>query len=142
MNRYTPHATTTTQTSSLSLEPNEATTNVTKNDDKICDHEGTRRDLKPEAGLLEPHSVTDTQALSHSQGPSTAKKDDKVVQEGPKPESVGIQFPAAQSVDATQQSETTTATTQATGTVLDSYCEEQAVVEETVDCIGYDNVTF
>ena len=85
--------------------------------------------MKPEAGL---HSVTDTQALSLSQGPSTAEKNDKGGQEGPEPESVGVetaQFLAVQPVDATPQSETATATTQAIGTVLDSYCEEQAVVE-------------
>ena len=126
-----PHTTTTTQASSLSLEPSEATINVGKIDDKI--REGTQKDVEPEADL-KPHPVNVTQALSLSHRPSTAKKDgkfkDKGIQEGPEPKSVGLenaQFPA-QSVHATWQLESPT-TSPAISTVLNSHCEEQTVVE-------------
>ena len=130
-----PQAATTTQASSLSLEPSETTTNVAKSDDKI--REGTREDFEPEAGL-EPHPVTTTQqALSLSQGPNrttnTAEKDDennKGTQEGPEPECISLESELlpVQSVDIIQQSEAIT-TPPAVATVLDSNREEQAVVE-------------
>ena len=125
-----PHATTTTQASSLSLEPSEATINVGKNDDKV--HEGTQKDIEtePDEACLEPHPVTNTQALSLRHGPSTAEKDakfkDNEMQESPELESVGMETAAQfhpQSVHATQQSESTTTST-AIGTVLNSHCEE------------------
>jgi hypothetical protein len=134
-----PQAATTAQTSSLSLEPSEATssaTNVAKsNDSKTRSGEGTRKD---EAGLvLEPLPVTSTHASSTSNLRSTdavenGEKKTRGTQQVLEPESVGLEnlIVAVRSVDIASQSEATTTTPPAIGTVTDSSREEQDFVDE------------
>ena len=136
----------TAQTSSLSLEPNEAASaiNVAKGDaDKTQCHggEGTRKD---EADLVsEPIPVTNTHGTLSANLISTdvVKNDEKKTRgtrEVLEPESIGletVQLPAAESVDVASQSEAT-ATPPPIGTVMDSNREEQDVVDEEEKKLG------
>ena len=131
-----PQPAATAQTSSLSLEPNEATSaiNVAKGDaDKTHGGEGTRKD---EADLVsEPIPVTSVHGtLSANLISTDAVKNDEKKTRGTReilePESIGletVQLPAAESVDVASQSEAT-ATPPPIGTVMDSNREEQDVV--------------
>ena len=127
------------QTSSLSLEPNEAADsaiNVTKGDaDKTHGGEGTRKD---EADLnSEPIPVTSMHGTLSANLISTdvVKNDEKKtrgIREVLEPESIGletVQLPAVESVDVASQSEAT-ATPPPIGTVMDSNREEQDVVDK------------
>ena len=130
---------TTAQTSSLSLEPNEAAAsaiNVAKGDaDKTHGGEGTRKD---EADLVsEPIPVTSTHGTLSANLMSTdvVKNDEKKTRgtrEVLEPESISletVQHPAAESVDIASQSEAT-ATPPPIGTVMDSNREEQDIVDK------------
>ena len=133
-----PQPAATAQTSSLSLEPNEATSaiNVAKGDaDKTHGGEGTRKD---EADLVsEPIPVTSTHGTLSANLTSTdvVKNDEKKTrgtQEVLEPESIGletVQLPAVESVDIASQSEATT-TPPPIGTVMDSNREEQDIVDK------------
>ena len=134
-----PQPAATAQTSSLSLEPNEAASaaiNVAKGDaDKTHGGEGTRKD---EADLVsEPIPVTSTHGTLSANLMSTdvVKSDEKKtrgIQEVLEPESIGletVQLSAIESVDVASQSEAT-ATPLPIGTVMDSNREEQDVIDE------------
>ena len=135
-----PQPAATAQTSSLSLEPNEAASaiNVAKGDaDKTHGGEATRKD---EADLVsEPIPVTITHGTLSANLISTdiiiVKNDEKKTRgarEVLEPESISpetVQLPAAESVDVASQSEAT-ATPPPIGTVMDSNHEEQDVVDE------------
>ena len=131
-----PQPAATAQTSSLSLEPNEATSaiNVAKGDaDKTHGGEGTRKD---EADLVsEPIPVTSTHsALSVNLiSADVVEKKTRETREVLEPESIGletVQLPAAKSaVDVASRSEVT-ATPPPIGTVMDSNREEQDVVDK------------
>ena len=135
-----PQPAATAQTSSLSLEPNEAASaiNVAEGDaDKTHGGEGTRKD---EADLVsEPIPVTSTHGTLSTNLISTesdvVKNDEKKTRETREvlePESIGletVQLLAAESVDVASQSGAT-ATPPPIGTVMDNNCEKQDVVDE------------
>ena len=133
-----PQPAATAQTSSLSLEPNEATSAINVGDaDKTHGGEGTRKDDSEADLVSEPIPVTSTHGTLSANLISTdvVKNNEKKTrrsQEVLESESIGletVQLLAAESVDVASQSEVT-ATPPPIGTVMDSNREVQGIIDE------------
>ena len=133
-----PQPTATAQTSSLSLEPNEAASaiNVAKGDaDKTHGGEGTRKDEADLVSEAIPATSTHSTLSANLISTDVVKNDEKKTRrtrEMLEPESVGpemVQLPAVESVDVASQSEATDIPPPI-GTVMDSNHEEQDVVDK------------